>query len=136
MCDGRFDRSVLVQRFGREHRTSKELGDAYKQCAGTTAQRVFRQQWALQQYKKESQLRSCTEEYKRVDTSKGQYLPFVVLVEREGFAVDLVGAARAATLIATRCAQLGGNWVQQNRFTDQVEFLWLERQHHEIFTKS
>ena len=57
------------------------------------------------------------EEYKRVDKSKGVYLPFAVLVEREGFAVDPVGAVQAATRMATRCAQLGGNWVQQNQFT-------------------
>ena len=135
--DGRFDvRSALAQRFAREHRAKKELGEAYKQCAGTAAKRAFRQHWALQQYKKESQLRLYNEEYQRVDTSKGQYLPFAVIVEREGFAVDPVGAVQAAIHMATRCSELGGNWVQHNPFTNRVEFLRLERQHHEIFTKS
>ena len=134
--DGRFDtRSALAQRFGRQHRANKELGDAYKRCEGTVAKRAFRHKWLEQQYKMESQLRLHTEEYKRADTSKGQYLPFAVLVEREGFTVDPVGAVRAATCIAKRCSELGGNWVQHNPFTDRVEFLRLERQHHEVFTK-
>ena len=135
--DGKFEiRSAVARRFGHELRANKELGDAYKQCERTAAKEAFRQQWAAQQYNKESQLRLYTEEHKLVDTSKGQYLPFAVLAEREGLTVDLVGALRAATCIATRCAQLGGNWVQRNPFTDRLEFLRLERQHHDVFTKA
>ena len=48
--DGRFDtRSALAQRFGRQHRANKELGDAYKRCEGTVAKRAFRHKWLEQQ---------------------------------------------------------------------------------------
>ena len=122
--DGRFDaRSALGQRCARELRANKELGDTYKQCVGAAAKRAFRQQWAMQQHKTQSQLRLYTEEYKRVDTSKEQYLPSTVLVGRKGFTVGPVGAVKAATCIAT----LGGN------FTDRVEFLRLECHRQEVF---
>ena len=73
------------------------------------------------------------------DTNKGKYMPLACIVESEGGNSPLPGAKEAAILAAQnyakKAAQMGGRWTRTNSFTGRLEFLYLNAEVAEEFSR-
>eukprot|EP00969_Alexandrium_andersonii_P319363 14107874-Alexandrium_andersonii.AAC.1 len=67
-----------------------------------------------------------------IDKSKGEFIPWGVLLEREG-GKDDPAAVQAAINYCTACHSLGPTWYSYNTMTKRTEYLHLRREHSEIF---
>ena len=54
------------------------------------------------------------QEYQEVDTNLGEYLPFAVIVDKQGYLVDKPGAIQRATNLCHSCVKMGGKWLFYN----------------------
>jgi hypothetical protein len=118
------------QRFSRDAVSKSE---AYKKLK-IDEKAQFRKDWAATKLDEIQKKQERSESYQRIDASKGTYLPFFVLWQKEGGPADPL-ALGAAIKHATKCVAMGGPWVSVNMLTERVEFLHLERSVSEVFTR-
>jgi hypothetical protein len=128
--DGFDLRGKWGQRFSR----SAEGKSAEYKSLNRAAKDQLRKDWAATQLDEVTKKKVRSEVYQRVDASKGVYMPFFVLWQKEGGAMDPCALA-AAVKHASRCLAMAGPWVSINPLTDRVEFLHLERSVSEVFTR-
>lgn len=128
--DGFDLRGKWGQRFSR----SAEGKSADYKSLNRASKDQLRKDWAATQLEAVTKKKVRSEVYQRVDASKGVYMPFFVLWQKEGGAVDPC-ALTAAVKHASRCLAMAGPWVSINPLTDRVEFLHLERSVSEVFTR-
>jgi hypothetical protein len=123
-------RSAEGQRFQRDANGGKSSN--YKGL--TTAEKaLFRKAWAAAIYEKTKQLKSKEKAWRRVDKSKGVYMPFTVIVQNEGADEAAVVAAKH---YAEACQKMGGVWTKYNVMTKRWEFLYMKQEVSEIFEES
>ena len=127
-CD---PRHKIGQRFGR----STAAKEASYKSASQTEKREMRRKWGEAEIARLKETRTFAKSWTKVDQTKGTYVPFAVLWEREGGVLDPRGAHAAAMEYARACIRMKGPWVSANPVTGRLEYLHLERSVKEQFTK-
>lgn len=93
----------------------------------------FRRRWAATTYERLCKEREKSVAYKKVDSSKGRYMPFACVVREEG---GDAAALTAATNYASACKRMGGTWLRYNRLTRREEYLYMTSEVAEVFEQS
>ena len=88
-------------------------------------------EWAEARYKETVLTRTQTTSFTRVDSTRGVHRSFARIVVEEG---GDAAARKAALLLCSRAARLGGGWVRYNALTSRYDYLYLEHQWQEDFT--
>ena len=113
-----------------------DLKAKYEQCVGREAQQRFRMEWAknMKQEIEEEHFASS-----RIMTKEmikgGEYMPFAVVVEREGWLADPRGALQRAKNYLQGALELGNEWVRTNSMTKAVEVLYFKTQVREAYVQ-
>jgi len=102
------------------------LADEYKSVVGTAAKAAFRAQWAKNEADRVISSKTHAQCWSVVDSTKGEYLPFGMIVQREGGWCDPT-AIEAASRYARKCQMMGKPWTQFNSMTDRVDYLYLSK---------
>ena len=115
-------RGSLAGRFARDEAGGHK--NEYKKMVGHKEKAEFRRRWAATRLEKLTEVRGREDEWKQVDTTKGDMVSIKGLIKREG--------ADAKKYIK-KCAALGPSWI----FYDPMwECMVMVRSHQDIFTKA
>jgi hypothetical protein len=130
-------RSGIGQSFARYLKANAAEGERYKNLKepGRTFQlkKEFRMKWVQAELAKVTTIKKGKlEEYQKVSIDAGTYEPLEVIVVHEGGKASKT-AWHAAFNYATRCNQLGGEWISFNSFTGRIEYLYVKKQKRSIF---
>ena len=101
--------------------------DEYKTLTGHKEKAEFRRRWAATRLEKVVQSREREDEWKKVDTTKGDMVSIKELIKREG--------ADAKKYIE-KCAALGPPWIFYDPMWERYECMVMARSHQDIFTKA
>ena len=101
--------------------------DEYKKMTGHKEKAEFRRRWAATRLEKVVQSREREDEWKKVDTTKGDMVSIKELIKREG--------ADAKKYIE-KCAALGPPWIFYDPMWERYECMVMTRSHQDIFTKA
>jgi len=123
--EGLDPRGPLGTRFQRDAEGGQNK--AYKALAGNKAKADFRRRWATAQLQKVVESREREDEWKQVDTTKGEMVSIKELIKREG--------ADAKKYIE-KCAALGPPWIFYDPMWERYECMVMTRSHQDIFTKA
>ncbi len=93
----------------------------------------FRANWASQELKYLREERSSRQRWKRVDTTRGRYLPFSKMVSEEGGDRE---ALHGAVRVVQKCLAMGYPWVHKHPQTERYEYLLLSFEWSEEFEES
>lgn len=116
-------------------------GKSKEFLAATTnaAKAEFRKRWAEGRYRERIIGKKQTERWQKIDTSRGVYHPFIVIVELEGGRSPVEGAVQmaidAARSYCEKCIAMAGPWIRTNTMTGREEFLYLKKEVMEQFTE-
>lgn len=127
-------KSTVANAFRKEHVKGTPKGDAYHALNQKEALE-FRINWAKTKYDEVKLTKVSTTSWSRVDRTKGRYRTFGKLV------VDLGGwrcedAVKGAIIACKKCAAMGAPWYKVHPQTEMLEFLVLESEFEEDFSKS
>ena len=109
---------------------------AYKACKGHEGKAIFRKEWAARKLKEIQVARTHTNKFSRVDTKKGDYYNFGLLVETFGVHYDKDKAILLAVKHAQKALVLGRPWIQHDTMADITEYLKLKTQFKEEFEEA
>ena len=130
---GEFDlRSALGQQWTRALKNDKNLQVDYAEHKSREDRRLFRNRWAQATLKKAVEKREHIQKVIHQELSLGEYLPFGMVVKREGGWKDASAIAAAETYFE-ECVALGNHWVSYNSMTKRGEVLYLRRQVRDVF---
>lgn len=121
-------RTAAGQRFSRECGKN----DNYRQLS-TRQKAEFRKQWAVENFQRIKSSKVKSTSLKQTDISRGVYLPFAVIVQKEG---NDEQALAAATRYSESCLKLGHPWHKENKFTGRREYLYIRQEYEESFERS
>ena len=124
--EGLDPRGSLGTRFQRDAEGGQNK--AYKALAGNKAKADFRRRWATAQLQKVVESREREDEWKQVDTTKGEMVSIKELIKREGGA--------DAKKYIEKCAALGPPWLFWDPMWERYECMVMTRSHQDIFTKA
>jgi hypothetical protein len=129
--DGVPPRKSMGVAFGRDKKGGQS--EEYKNKQGHAAKRAFREDWGEKRIKvlKETKFKELI--YTRSEQEKGEYLPFDIIVDREG-GPNRAAAVQAALNYTKACLQMQGMWTQYNEMTKRGEFLYVRKIHKTTFT--
>ena len=111
------------------------LADQYNKLVGRPAQQAFKLEWAAQDYEKAQQSKKKSTVWRMVDTTKGEYMSFGMVVKREGGWKD-ESAILAATKYCQKADFMGPPWVIRNAMTERNDFLYHSKQFVQDFEQS
>lgn len=120
---------ALGQRFQRSFRPGSEQHAQFKAMKSLEDKTRFRMAWVQSQFDELQKKKVWERSYETIDSQKGEYVPFAVLVAREG---GDRSAEVAALRYATKCAKMQGRWVSFNPMTERWEYLHVKRQFVEL----
>lgn len=123
-------RSKHGQRFSRAVDGGKSA--EYKVLT-TMEKQAFRKSWAKCQFEKAMALKTKEKSWRKVDISKGSYLPLSVIIREEGADDD---AIKASYEYIKACWAMGGLWRKFNKMTKRMEWLYMRQEVHEIYEES
>ena len=109
---------------------------SYTACKGRFEKAGFRKEWAARKLKELQVVRCHSTKFCRVDTRKGEYLNFGMLVESFGVHYDKDKAVRLAVKYAQKALVLGAPWTQHDTMADITEYLKLKTQFKEEFQEA
>lgn len=114
--------------------------DEYKNLKSNSEKARFRQQWAATKYQEVVLSKEKSTSWQKIDCKKGVYLPFEVIVEKEGggsgVAGALASAVKAAEAYCEKAIKMGGAWTRRNSLTERQEYLYLRYEMQEEFKES
>ena len=119
-------RGSLGPRFQRDAEGGQNK--AYKALAGNKAKADFRRRWAKALLEQIVESREREDEWKQVDTTKGEMVSIKELIKREGGA--------DAKKYIEKCAALGPPWLFWDPMWERYECMVMTRSHQDIFTKA
>ena len=106
----------------------------YEACPNNAARAEFRKKWAEAELQVLVSKYQEAKSYEIVDSTIGEYLPFPVIVEREG-GWCMEQNVLAAIRYVKKAHSMGGNWVSYNEMSERAEFLYCRKQHRETFAQ-
>jgi hypothetical protein len=121
-------RSSLGTRFTRSVKADPEEQGKYAKCKSWESKREFRMEWARRKLEDLTVARSRTRTYARVDTTRGEYVCFGLLVESYGIQYDRNAAVLAATRYASKCLKMGGQWLNKDSLGEVMEYLKIKKE--------
>ena len=124
--EGADPRGSLGPRFHRDAEGGQNK--AYKALAGQKAKADFRRRWAKALLEQVVESREREDEWKQVDTTKGEMVSIKELIKREGGA--------DAKKYIEKCAALGPPWLFWDPMWERYECMVMTRSHQDIFTKA
>lgn len=119
-------RSAEGQRFARDNAGGRS--DEYAALTSNKERQEFRRRWAKRVFDNIVRTQEQSQSYRKVDSTKGCYEPFAVIVQKEG---NDRSALQAATNYIGACVRMGGAWVSFNEMTKRHEYLYLKKHHQE-----
>lgn len=122
-------RPAAGQQFSRDPMGSKSAEYA---CLSNAAKQAFRKEWAQQMYTKVVKTTEKDKTWRTVDSKKGSYEPFAIIVQREGGGP---AGLRAAANYVAACVRMAGPWISRNPMTKRDEYLYLKRCFTEEFAE-
>lgn len=136
-------RSAAGQQWSMQKSKDKELSTAYAAVGRSySAQRAFRQKWAVDRYEDEKEKREKMEVH-RMDYGKyGRYKPFSVIVRDEGGDEQARQAAlqivRSELVLQREGKLLGGfaPWFMVNPLSKRTEWMHLETRFSDMFSQA
>ena len=132
---GKLDpQSYMGQFFRDAHREETEAGAAYH-AASTQRQAEIRNAWLMAECSHFKSKFVYKKGWKRVDVTKGKYLPIGRIVHLEGGYDDKEAVAGVMRLVASALC-MGEPWVVKHPQTKRLVFLYLEISFSEIATES
>lgn len=126
-------RTSVGQSFGRD--ADGGQSNEYRLLRSHAEKKAFRIEWATKKLADTIEKKTKSTTLTKQDIEQGEYLPHDVIIDREGGA-HRPAAVRAATNYIRKCIQMSGAWVHFNSFTLRYEFLFIRKQHIEVFEKS
>lgn len=96
----------------------------------------MRAEWVKETFAQMSRGKTWTKTWQKIDTNKGKYLNFGLLVESFGIMYDRRAAVIAATKHADKCMKMKGDWVRFDKMGEVAEFLKLNREFTEDMTEA
>lgn len=124
---------ALGQIFQRAFKPGTSDHEALKQQRSMQDKATFRLEWAKTEYEKLNVSKSHGRQWEKVDQEKGTYLPSRVIARKEGGGCD---DFESAVRYCTKCARTQGKWISWNAMTERYEFLYIRRQHVEVYKES
>lgn len=122
-------RSAAGQQFSRDPNGGKSA-----EYAGLTnaAKQAFRKEWAKQMHTTVVKKSEKEKSWRTIDSNKGSYEPFAIIVQREGGGPSGLEAARN---YVSACVRMAGPWISRNPMTKRDEYLYLKRCFVEEFSE-
>ena len=125
-------RSSQGQAFSRSADGGKS--DEYAALASHGEKRSFRQRWGETRLQVLIETKTKSEQLEKKVVESGKYLPFDIIVDKEGGA-HRPAAVKAAGLYIRKCLRMSRQWVQWNGMTERFEFLYIRKEHIEVFSR-
>ena len=122
----------LGQRFQRAIGNDKDLKKEFAANRTYEGMRQYKMQWARTELETLTVSKTKTESQTVKEAKDGTYLPFRVIVQKQGGDAEAVLAAQR---LCQKCVTLGGRYVKENPFTERLEFLHIRGKVEEEFTK-
>ena len=113
-------RGGMAQKFNRENKDCPE----WKACKRAQAVAEFKMKWAKKAWDKVAQKKIYKKSWQRIDTTLGEYLPMIKILEREGNDEE---GRKATRLIVTKAFAMGGQWISWNDVTERYDILHLTK---------
>ena len=126
---------VLTNLFYRRHQKGSDTHAKLKACRTWAEKRAFTKEWCAETYKEQEESKTHSKSFKKVDKSKGEYMCFAVLAESFGILYDKELAIRKATIHATKCCKMAGDWINYDNMSETMEFLKIKKLYSEIMVE-
>ena len=118
-------RGPLANKFQRDPSGAKDK--KYKKCNRWEKQE-FRKRWAAQKLEDLTKIREREDEWRQVDTSKGNMISIKALIKQEG--------PKDSKKYIEKCAKLGSPWIEWDPMWERYEVMVMHRSHADVFTKA
>jgi ribosomal protein S10 len=118
-------RGPLANQFNRDPSGAKD--EEYKKCNRWEKQE-FRKRWAAQKLDDMTKIREREDEWRQVDTSKGNMISIKALIKQEG--------PKDSKKYIEKCAKLGSPWIEWDPMWERYEVMVMHRSHADVFTKA
>ena len=118
-------RGPLANQFQRDPSGAKD--EEYKKCNRWEKQE-FRKRWAAQKLEDLTKIREREDEWRQVDTSKGNMVSIKALIKQEG--------PKDSKKYIEKCAKLGSPWIEWDPMWERYEVMVMHRSHADVFTKA
>ena len=128
-------RHKLSQRMNMDLKLDPQKQADLKKLKGHDEKNKFRIAWAQQKLKDLKKEISQRKSFTKLDVEVGKYLPFSLIVKKEGGWKDKA-AVIAAMKYVTKAIAMGGKWTEYNDMTERVDFFYVRKSKKEIFQKS
>ena len=128
-------RGSLGQKWQKQKSAMTSLSDQYDKCVGRPAQQAFKLAWAKEEYEKVQKAKTHSQTWRLVDTTRGEYLSFGMLVKREGGWKDS-SAISAATRYCQKACVMGKPWTVWNAMTERYDYLYISKLFVQDFEQS
>ena len=113
---------------------------AYEKCTKFCERTEFKLKWAKRELNrlqtKIDKGWSSTQEWQRVDTSKGEYLTYGAIAEKYGILADRERALHHAMNYCSKAAKLAGEWCFLEAMSEAPMFLFMKWEFKEDFRKA
>jgi hypothetical protein len=128
-------RGSLGQKWQKQKSAMTSLSDQYDKCAGRPAQQAFKLAWAKEEYEKMQKTKTHSQTWRMVDTTRGEYMSFGMVVKREGGWKDS-SAISAATRYCQKASVMGKPWTVWNSMTERYDYLYISKLFVQDFEQS
>lgn len=126
--------SALGLKFSRS--LTEEERRSYKQCKNDKLRAEFRRSWAERTLEGLEVCKQHTNEWKRVDSSRGTYETLASIAMKFGYMCNPGAALASAQVYCGKCHQMGGQWEKWDAMSEQVLFLFMKTEYSEQFTRA
>ena len=134
METGELDKSDkhLLNMFYRSHKPGTEAHAKLKACRTWIEKRNYTKEWCATEFKEQEKSKVFSKSFRRVDKNKGEYMCFGMLVESFGIHYGREQAVQKATMHATKCSKMQGDWLNYDQMSETMEYLKIKKMYNEI----
>ena len=127
-CDG-----AIGKVFSKVHAKGTVAHEVYNADKSYASKDAYKTEW-MELFLKELTIgKEHSKGHEHIDKSKGRYLNFGTLVESYGIAYNRELAIKRATLAATKCVMMKGEWLSYDALGDCTEYLRLDKEFADEF---
>ena len=107
--------------------SNAQLRKDYEKCRTHKQKHDMRADWLQRVCNQLRYGKNHEKRWEKTDVTKGDYMPFGMLVESFGIHYDRKAAVEAATLHAEKCIKMQGDWMSYDSMGEVVEYLKLRK---------
>lgn len=129
-------RTPLDDKFRKSVKKGSALHEEYQACRTYKQKNDFRVDWLRKLYTQKVAERVTKREWQKIDTNLGTYMDFGKVVEQFGVAYNKKRAIDRAFTYCKKCQDMGEPWIIWNGMSEDVDYLFVQRQYSETFSRS